>query len=238
MHRGTRLPMVPPAPLLDGGVATYGFLRGLLPTLREAQEQQRPWVYADRGYFRASHGDDYSGFFRLTRGRWQHDGVARGETPQRFEALKIKISPWRERGEHILVCPPGDVFAGAVGGFTSDQWQRNVLSVLYAVTKRPVLIRLKSETGRRPLAADLQNCHALVTYMSNTAIEALLAGIPVYCSEQSAAYPLAGRDLSTIDDPPMPDGREAWAWTLADNQWRLDEVRTGVANHLFRETDA
>lgn len=233
MHQGTRLPMVPPAPLLGGGVATYGFLRGILPTLNEARSLGREWVYADRGYFQATYGDDHSGFFRLSRNRWQHSGEGEPDFA-RWKALGLKIDPWRKGGEHILVCPPGDVFSGAVGGFSSEAWIRTVLSTLYKITERPVRVRLKSETGRRPLAADLKECHALVTYMSNTAVQALLAGVPVFCNESCAAFPMGGRDLGEIENPPMPEGREVWAATLAANQWTLEEIRAGHANRIFQ----
>lgn len=235
LARGTGLPVVAPAPLLAGGVAMYGFLRGLLPTLQTARADGRPWVYIDRGYFRATYGDDYTGFFRVTRGAWQHSGRGLGvvETT-RWENLLLKIQPWR-RGRHVLVCPPGDVFTQAVGGFSAKEWLDSTLEKLHANTDRPVVVRHKPAKGDKtpPLAHDLQDCHALVTYMSNTAVEAVLAGVPVFTTGQCAASAMGKKDLSEIESPAYPDGRESWAATLANNQWTLAELSKGAANHIF-----
>lgn len=226
---GTGWPVVPPAPLLPGGVAMYGFLRGLLPTLRQAQREGREWIYADRGYFRATRGHDHSGYFRFTRGALQHSGE--GEGGGRWDALGLEIQPWR-RGRHILVCPPGDVFTEAIGGFTADEWRRRVVSELSRATDREIRIRSKPaiKDTSRPLAVDLADCHALVTYMSNTAVEALLAGVPVFCTGECAASAMGKSDLSQIERPAYPEDRERWARVLAANQWTLEEVRAGMAN--------
>lgn len=234
LAKGTRFPIAPAAPLLEGGLVTYGFLRGLLPTIRQAQALCRPWAYVDRAYFRASYGSDYSGYFRLTLGAWQHDGAGDASW-ERWLMLGIKLRPWSSGGSHILVCPPGEVFSQAVGGFSADSWLRSTLGRLAAVTDRPVRIRSKKDMGTRPLAADLVGCHALVTYMSNTAVEAVVAGVPVFCTGACAASIMGSDDISQIEKPRRPEGRAQWAANLAANQWTLDEFRRGKANHIFAE---
>lgn len=238
LARGTKLPVVEPAPLREGGVATYGFLRGLLAPLEAAQSEGRPWVYVDRGYFRATQGSDYSGYFRVTRDAWQR--VDRGPAPltldwdERWRRLKLEIAPWRRRGEHVLVCPPGETYSQAVGKFAADRWLATTLRTLERSTDREVRVRPKADRDVRPLAADLKNCHALVTFMSNTAAEALLAGVPVFCDPRCAAAPVALTDLERIEEPWLPDLRYEWAVRLAANQWTLDELAAGAANYLFR----
>lgn len=220
----------------DGSVALYGFLRGGLEALTAARAAGKAWVYGDRGYFNASRGSDYSGYFRFTRNAWQHDG--RGEySPAKWQQLGLPIWPWR-KGRHILVCPPGDIFTQGVGGFAAQDWLRSTLAALQANTDRPVRVRLKPEPGvGSPLQADLNGCHALVTYMSNTAVEAVLAGVPVYCDERSAAC-VMGKSLAQLNEiecPAYPQDRARWAAALAANQWTLAEVAAGLANHLFVE---
>lgn len=229
---GTGFRTVPPFPLLEGGIATYGFLRGLLPTLRQAQAEGRPWVYADRGYFRATYGDDYRGYFRLTRDSWQHGGAGVGDD-ERWKKLRLEIKPWRKAGKHILVCPPGDVFTSAVGGFSALDWSARVLRDLKAATDRPIRVRLKAMASVTPLAADLEECHALVTYMSNTAVEAVLSGVPVFCTGECAASAMGKKNLAEIESPAYPENRVEWAQVLANNQWTLDEIRSGEANRIF-----
>jgi hypothetical protein len=232
--KGTGFKLVPPAPLLDGGVIMYGYLRGLLPTLHEARAKGRQWVYADRGYFRATYGNDYSGYFRLTRNAWQTSGFKYRPDPKRWERLLLNIAPWRH-GRHVLVCPPGDPFTRAVGGFDADQWLADVLKRLQSSTDRPIRIRRKPKpgSGAAPLAMDLQDCHALVTYMSNTAVEAVLAGVPVFTTGACAATVMGKTDLTQIENPAYPDTRLQLAQSLACNQWTLDEIKRGLANEVF-----
>lgn len=212
-------------------MALYGFLRGLLPLLQRARGEGRPWVYLDRGYFRATYGTDYSGSFRATRGAFQLDGLGLQAAPAaRWRALGLALAPW-QRGKHVLVCPPGDVFTRAVGGFAAADWERDTLAALARATDRPVRVRRKG--SEKPLAADLKGCHALVTYMSNTAVEAILAGVPTFCTGPCAGR-YVGCDLADIEDPITFD-REPWAAALAANQWTLAELRAGAANHLFAE---
>lgn len=234
LAEGTGFRIVPSTPLQQGGVAMYGFLRGLLTTLKQARLEHRSWVYIDRGYFGATYGDDHSGFFRVTKNAYQHDGKGAAD-PSRWQRLGLRIEPWQMKGEHILVCPPGDIFAKAIGGFTSSEWIARTLSALSKASKRPVRVRIKADAQRRPLAADLERCHALVTYMSNTAVEALLAGVPVFCTGPSAAQSMGKSNVAEIEAPVYREDRERWAAVLADNQWTLDELRAGLANHVFEE---
>ncbi len=81
------------------------------------------------------------------------------------------------------------------------------------------------------IAQDLQNASWLVTYNSNSAVDAVLAGVPaVTCDPGSMAWPVTGHDPTS--PPPMPD-RTQWAYDLAYTQWSPDEVRNGDAwDHL------
>lgn len=229
---GSGLPIVPPAPLLDGGMVTYGYLRGLLPTLRQAQFERREWIYADRGYFGATIGDDYSGFFRLTANAYQHNGKGTS-TGARWRALGLEFAPWKRNGRHIVVCPPGELFAESVGRFRTDEWMESVLGELAEHTDRPIVVREKRQARTHSLAADLIGAWAVVTHMSNAATLALLEGVPVFCTGPSAAQAMGLADLADIETPAYPDDRERWASVLADNQWTLAEIRDGAANRLF-----
>jgi hypothetical protein len=83
----------------------------------------------------------------------------------------------------------------------------------------------------------LEGAWACVTFSSNAAVEAALAGVPVFaCDEGSMALPIANRDLSEIERPALPD-REQWAFDLAYAQWTLQEFANGSCwQHLCRGT--
>lgn len=206
--------------LSPGPAAFYGFLRGPEKLLKQCQLEGRDWYYMDNGYLRAGH---YDGYFRLTLNDYQHHGL--GETDgKRFRALGIDIKPWQQ-GSHVLVCPPGDIMS-THRGFSAQGWLDAALEVLRENTDREIRVRHKGSD--RPLAADLHDCHALVTALSNTATDALLAGVPVFCSHPCAAAEMGKLDLQDIEYPSYPSDRERWAGVLADNQWTLEEMARGV----------
>lgn len=228
---GARAPQVPPSVLQpEGAVAIYGRLRGCNEILAAAIEAGRDWYYLDRGYFRATRDADYSGYFRVTKNAMQHNG--RGLTDDaRFKSLGIRIKPWQTKGRHILVCPPGIVF-GRLAGFDSEAWMTNALAALQRHTERPVKVREKPrgmQSRNVPLADDLADCWAVVTHSSNVAVEAAIQGVPVFCTDPCAASIMGASNLSEIERPVYPDGRYEWASVLANNQWTLEEFRSGLA---------
>jgi hypothetical protein len=106
-------------------------------------------------------------------------------------------------------------------------WLEQAVAALKQATSRPLRIRQKNEA--RPLAQDLAGAWALVTHMSCAAVEALIAGVPVFCTDRSSAGWLCSGGLDRIETPSYPPRREEWAALLANNQWTLDELRAGVA---------
>ena len=74
------------------------------------------------------------------------------------------------------------------------------------------------------LAADLAGAGVVVTYNSNSGVDAALAGRPVIAMDRgSMAWDVAGH---AFDEIVMPD-RSAWAPRLAWCQWSKDEMRSG-----------
>jgi hypothetical protein len=242
--KGANSPIVPPYPLRPGDVFMYGALRGLLPTYYHAKREGRALYYADNGYFLP--GKSETSYFRITRNALQHNGEGKA-TPEalaRWRALNIPIKPWRVSGAHVLVCPPGRLF-GATFGFDADQWLEDTVEELKKHTDREIRFRLKMSWNdakpaymknwrgipktsvATPLADDLVDCWALVTHSSNAAVEAVLAGVPVFHTAPCGASVVGLSDLSRIEQPRMDGDREAMAAVLAANQWTLPEMRSG-----------
>ncbi len=210
--------------LLPGDVALFGSPK-LWYVVDRMQKEKRTFYYGDHGYFRK--GD----YYRITRNAFQHDGKGQAG-PDRFEKLgsSFRPRPWKKDGQHVLVCPPGPVFA-ALHGFNADMWLDAVISKLQIHTDRPVRVRPKPmrKRGARPLAADLEDCWALVTWRSNVCVEALAAGVPVFPLGKCASSHLGREDLGQIEKPFYPGGRDQFFWNLAANQWTLGEIHGGQA---------
>lgn len=185
-------------------------------------DQRRDYYYGDNAYFDSCRGD----YFRVTANRLQHSGTGPSDG-KRFASLGIQIAPWRTGGQYVLLCPQSDQFMRVVAGMRGD-WTRMTIEGVQNFTDQPLRVR-EWNRDKAKLAAslpeDLAEATALVTWSSAAAVTALLAGVPVCCTGPCAASVMGG-DLADIDDLPRPE-RLLWAGVLADNQWTLDEMRSG-----------
>ena len=195
--------------------------------IQRAMNEQRCY-YGDHGYF------GRGVFFRITRNTYQHDGSGAGDA-RRFARFTIPIRPWCRTGRHIVICPNGAEYF-SLFGLNVEQWLAHVHSELSQHTDRPIVVRWKrTET---PLAADLVDAWAVVAFSSNAAVEALLAGVPVFVLAPFAAAARMGlSDLAAIESPAYPEDRLPFAAALASHQWTLDEIAGGIAWRALQDTE-
>jgi hypothetical protein len=230
----------PPGKLLPGGMFTYGCLRGLKPLVDQCVREGRELYYADNGYIKPGKWD---GYFRITRNALMHDGRGEGDR-ERLKRLGVTIKPWRKSGNHILICPPLNISLRIVFGESSYEWVERTVNTLLKHSDRPIVIRAKAQwqkakyTHKRPLAEDLKGAWAVVTSHSTATIDALLEGIPVFCTHPCVSRIMGHTDLTKIEDPLYPDDRERWLSVIAANQWTVREIRSGMAWNYLRNTDS
>lgn len=211
----------------------WGVDRLTLPLWQEIVKTKTPYWYVDNGYFRSKwSGGDY---YRITRNAEQCTGDGESDGA-RWRALGLKFQPWRKSGTHILIACQSDFWHERHGDGSAAEFARRVTKRLMQITsafdvKRPIIVRGKPIGGHKepPLAEQLADCWAVVTYSSMVATDALLAGVPAFVLAPGAAAPVTHSDLWEIERPLYPGGREHWAAVLADNQWRLGEIRDGTA---------
>lgn len=218
--------------LFDGPVALFGS-PAMWPLLRQAQTSRRDWYFGDHGYF-GNIKNLRKKYFRITKNAYQHDG--RGEaTPERFLLMQREVQPWRRSGSHILVCPNSATYFG-LHGLNVDEWLIQVRHTLAQHTDRE--IRLRWKVSADPIAVDLEDCWAVVVFSSSAAVDALIAGVPVFTLAPFACTARMGQtDLSQIECPIYPDDREPFLWNLADQQWTLRELHSGMAWRTLREVN-
>lgn len=184
-----------------------------------------PYFYCDNSFFDSRREISY----RVAKGALQHDGRGTSDG-SRFAALGIEIKPWREAGEHFVVCPQSDHFMKVLVGRDGD-WGKEILRHLEVNSKREIRYRDWNPNKKvlsSTLGQDLVGAHALVTWSSAAAVTAILSGIPaIVHSNDCAARCMAG-DPWDLEDLPKPDDRARWAGVLADNEWTLDEFRSGL----------
>jgi len=182
-------------------------------------------IVAENGYL----GDDGSGrqHYALALGHHNGGGTWPAGGPERWAALGIPLKPWRETGSHILICPQRGI--GPKNYSQHPDWPKDVARRLSLFTQRP--IRIRQHPGNQPpavpLATDLADCWAVVTWASNAGVHALLAGIPAFYEGPYWALAGAGqRDVAKIEAPDYPDRFCAFQ-RLAWGQWQVSEIASG-----------
>jgi hypothetical protein len=209
----------------------WGWRMGL-----QLQRAGRDVLVMERGYL----GDR----FAWTSLGWNGlNGRAKFVTPDdggaRFRQ-HFSLKPWRAAGDYVLIAGqvPGDM---ALAGRDLGPWYAGAAQAAARTYGLPVRFRPHPEAarlGRRTppvagatiangtLSEALAGASVLVTFSSNTAVDAVVAGVPAVTADQgSMAWAIAAH---TVGDRITPD-REAWAARLAWCQWSLDEIRDGCA---------
>ncbi len=188
------------------------------------------WYYADNAFYDQMRGV----FYRVGKNRLQHDGYGASDG-KRFRALNLEVKPWRETGEHILVCPQSNHFMEIVVQYEGD-WVTDTVAELRRHTDREIRVRPWNR-DKKKLAAQLPEAlagaWALVTHSSGSAISAILSGVPAISTGKCIASRMCG-DLSTIEEPLKPD-RGEWLNLIADQQWTLEEFRDGTAWRMLQQ---
>lgn len=166
---------------------------------------------------------------------------APADNGERFEKhFGRLLKPWKEdRSGYALLIGQvrGDA---ALTDVTIDHWylevaaalQRNGLKVKFrphpeAVRRGIVGTALLNSRIGGTLEEALDGASCVVTYNSNTGVEAALAGVPVVAIDDgSMAWPVASHG---IDQPLVTPDRSDWCRRMAWRQWSLDEITSGVA---------
>lgn len=205
-----------------GVSVVWGVLRGSDKVIERSRRDGRPFYYIDHAYFGRGHGNNY----RISRDSYEA-GPIRDCPPDRLMSLNIDLRPWRSGGGAILVCPPTQYFCDAHG---CPNWLQDTVTALRRATDRPIEVRKKPAAGEpvEPLHSAFSRAWAVVAHSSNVAVEAVVAGVPVFVAPSSAAAPMGEVDLSRIELPRRPE-REAWLAHLAYSQFSLAEIRSGSA---------
>lgn len=226
----------PPATLIhshppDDGepIAVWGQIYLIERVLPKAIEQKRPFWHVDNGYYMpAAREAARTGYHRVCY-RGMSPVFLKDAPAPRCEALRPRLKSWRKWGEHILIALPGEEYGRAMGLNMRD-WIRDSVSSVRKHTDRPITLR--DRKSDKPLADDLHNCWALVTHSSNVAVDAVLAGIPVFVAPTNPAAPVGNLDIAQINTPKMFD-RSFWWRSLMFQQFTRAEMYSGLAyRHL------
>ena len=222
-------------------------IRGIMKhkIIKQCWADKRPFWYMDSGYVgnwvsdSNPHGWKY--YHRIVPNNLQHNKII-SRPADRWEKLRIKIQPWRQTGNKILIAAP-DEKPCIFYGIDLAQWLEQTIATIKQHTDRPIEIRQRNPDRRarveNNIESALDNVHAVVTFNSIAATESILAGVPAFVlAPCNAALPVSDTDLTRIDTPTYADQDQvhAWAHHLAYGQFHNTELANGVAAAILKET--
>jgi hypothetical protein len=164
-------------------------------------------------------------------GRAEFRGVR--DDPSRWEKyFAAAMRPWRASGGYGLIMgqvltdmslrglEPMKIWADA-----ADSLRSKGMEVFFRPHPKAQNVKLPGvPLIGGDLSKALEGAASVVTINSNSAVDAVLAGVPsVALDEGSMAWPVTAHEAGEIATP----DREAWAHRLAWKQWRLPEMASG-----------
>ncbi len=225
----------------DTLAAFYGIDRGTIGVFRRVRRMGFPFIYMDNAYVGRN---DY---FRVTwnaltaKDRATHPGAE--SKGGRLDAHRMVFKPWRKTGRNIVLVLQSELYFELLVGVSRSKWIEQICKELRRYTSRPIIVREKPGFKTRrggvktsPLERQLEYCHAIVTWNSVSALEAIQAGVPAFCMDPNNSFKDAcPSDLSRIENPLRTAGRrELFEW-LCDNQWSREELSNGLCWTTIRD---
>jgi hypothetical protein len=208
---------------------------------RRQREKSLDVIVLETGYINRGDGESnhYAAGFNGLNGRADFRNECMPD--DRAKKLGVSLKPWKQ-GKDIVLC--GQVpWDASVEGSDHLLWLEAAAERIRGYSSRPIKFRPHpkalsafsaidgTELSVRPLSEDLKNAHCVVTYNSNSAVEALLEGVPVFAHDKgSMCWELANKSLLSVDVPNKPD-RTEWLNNLAYCQWTLSEMSSGATWH-------
>src|SRR5688500_13377281 len=202
------------------------------------REKNLDVIVLETGYINRGDGEHhhYAAGFNGLNGRADFKNV--GMPSDGAEKLGVKLKQYRD-GSKVLLC--GQVpWDASVEGTDHLLWLKASVERLKAYSSIEVVFRphplarnaykpLGIPVSTAPLSEDLKDAHAVVTFNSNSGVEALIDGIPVFAGDHgSMCWQVANKSLIQIDVPNRPP-REQWLNELCYCHCTLSEFRVREA---------
>lgn len=167
----------------------------------------------------------------------------------RSRDLGLELKPWKEKGEHVLICGQHDKSLQWKDMPRMSDWVMATIETIQKYSDRPIVFRphprckldhierqYRNVYRQDPLQItgtyddynlSFSNAHAVVSWSSNPGPQAVIAGVPVFVGPSSLAYPVGNTDLSKIEHPDTPD-RTQWLNDYAWSEYTIDEISAGL----------
>lgn len=218
----------------DDVVVTWNLNPRYRGAAHEAKKVGASLIVAENGYVSKRSTTEH--YYALARDGHNGSGFWFVGDEDRWTPLERTIQPWHDN-------PTGHILIADQRGIGSDimkcprPFYEPLLPKLKSIfarhdKKMKPEFRLRAHPGRhgaqRSLHEDMKGARAVVTWASNVANEALLAGYPTFRVAPFHVNEAALTDLSLMPNPPQTDRLSAFR-KLAWAQWSLTEISDSTA---------
>lgn len=229
---------------IDSPVAVWGCLRGTEAVIDEAGQKEQDWYFFDHAYVmnESKHGVNpklKDRVYRVTKNAQlinEIDDLSFADY-ERIEKYKkhIELKPYKKNGKYVLVFEPSDF---AKRWWEVPNWTEDTIELLKKSTDLEIRIRKKNSLVS--FESEVKGARAVVSLQSAAAIQAEIWGIPGYCAEMSAAYPIS-HSLEMIEkgiESLMYVGdehRQRWLNSILANQYTMTEIADGTCWNRLKD---
>ena len=229
---------------IDSPVAVWGCLRGTEAVIDEAGQKEQDWYFFDHAYVmnESKHMPNMKlkdRVYRVTKNaqlindidELSYDDYKRIEKYEKH----VQLEPWKKDGKYILVFEPSDF---AKRWWEVPNWTEDTIQLLKDNTDLEIRIRKKNSLVS--FESEVKGAKAVVSLQSAAAIQAHIWGIPGYCAEMSAAYPVSHslemiqKGLDSIQYTP-DDIRQKWLNSILANQYTMTEIADGTCYNRLKD---
>jgi len=231
----------------------WGLGSNNLQEIAQVNEKGEEWWFIDVGYITEqitryptpSITDYDKTYFRIIKGKIHTTMGDPGDGSRHKKLLQQGIDAefkgWNT-GEckHILLTPSSQTVTFYTNNMSQEDWIKECSEQIKCYTNRPIIMRNKprpnNEWWGTDIKDDLKDCHALVTNMSLSAVDAVLNKVPVVTHQNNVCYYVSGR-LEDINERRMPAREDMTMWlrSVANNQFTLQEIEDGTAYKVLHE---
>ena len=226
-------------------VAVWGCLRGTEAVIDEAGQNEQDWYFFDHAYVmnESKHMPNMKlkdRVYRVTKNAQLINDIDElsYDDYKRIEKYKehVQLEPWKKDGKYILVFEPSDF---AKRWWEVPNWTEDTIQLLKANTD--LEIRIRKKNSLISFESEVKGAKAVVSLQSAAAIQAHIWGIPGYCAEMSAAYPVS-HSLNYVEHygiegiEYMPnDMRQKWLNSILANQYTMTEIADGTCYNRLKD---
>ena len=217
--------------------------------VRKLNRTGEEWWFVDYGYMSAFidrhppkiHQYNKT-YFRVTKVAWhitklvdidrkRFDVLVDQGVTKHFEGWKYK------KNGHILICSSSDLVTSFFTGKIVQDWIQEEMFNLKISTGNAVIWRDKprpsNQWWNRSIAEDLKGASFVRTLISGAAVDALILGYP---SMVPSYHALSALNMDPVKNKiPTEDAVKDVIYNLANNQFTIDEMKSGLAYNSMRK---